>query len=727
MKRWERKIQKINAAAADPDAGLMLEGVLKIEAAAGDSNKARRFSLMAYGGGELLIGRYDLPVVVDLAGMSFRGKQLPTYYGHHDGSDGSRLLGHSDQHDKSSGKLVVSGVFSAATPFVNEILAAAENGYEWQASIGALPEAGRLQEIRAGKQVTVNGREFTGPIIVARKSVLRHIAILPEGADASTKVKIAAQAVNTNQKEYDMKFNQWVESMGLVLAELRDDQTEKLEAKYAAELKAAEGKMIEGQAKTVEPPKFDLDACVATHRKYVAAIDARVEVYKDKIGAAELATIRAEAGTKAAEIKAQALNDEWPDAKMEVALVKAQADAEVALIRAERPKAPAIHASTRDVKPDAIEAAFCMAAGLRGVEKAFKPETLEAAATLRHSEGVSLQSMIIAAAEANGYDTPTRRIHRGNFDLVMKAAFPSQAPIHASSFSTHSLTTMLSTVGNKFLLEGFNFVEQVWREISSIRPVNDFKAVTSYRMLDDLEFEQIGPAGEIKHGTVSQESYTNQAETYAKMLAITRTDIINDDLGAFDSIRERIGVGCGKKLNSVFWTAFLDDATFFNATAVASGGHANLLTTALGEAGIAAANVLLKAQVGTDGHPLGLGMQHLLLTGATLSPTAKKWYVSQEVRDTTSSTKTPTTNIYYNQFRPVESAYITDTSDWYLLPIGGGSMAPMEVCFLDGVQNPTIESADADFNTLGIQFRGYFDFGVAFKEWRASVKSTGAG
>jgi hypothetical protein len=205
------------------------------------------------------------------------------------------------------------------------------------------------------------------------------------------------------------------------------------------------------------------------------------------------------------------------------------------------------------------------------------------------------------------------------------------------------------------------------------------------------------------------------------MFALTRTDIINDDLGAFDSIRERIGVGCGKKLNSVFWTAFLDDATFF------SGGHANLLTTALGEAGIAAANVLLSNQKDSDGHPLGLGLQHLLLTGATLNPTAKKWFVSQEMRDTTASTKTPTTNIYFNQYRPVQSAYITDTSDWYLLPVAAGSMAPMEVCFLDGVQMPTIESADADFNTLGIQFRGYFDFGVAQKEWRASVKSTGAG
>jgi hypothetical protein len=80
-----------------------------------------------------------------------------------------------------------------------------------------------------------------------------------------------------------------------------------------------------------------------------------------------------------------------------------------------------------------------------------------------------------------------------------------------------------------------------------------------------------------------------------------------------------------------------------------------------------------------------------------------------------------------DQYRPVESRYITSTITWYLLPVAAGDMAPMEVAFLDGVQSPTIESADADFDTLGVQFRGYFDFGVARKEWRASVKSAGTG
>ena len=45
--------------------------------------------------------------------------------------------------------------------------------------------------------------------------------------------------------------------------------------------------------------------------------------------------------------------------------------------------------------------------------------------------------------------------------------------------------------------------------------------------------------------------------------------------------------------------------------------------------------------------------------------------------------------------------------------------------FLNGQESPTIESTDADFSTLGIQLRGYHDFGVAKQDPRAAVKAAG--
>jgi hypothetical protein len=92
--------------------------------------------------------------------------------------------------------------------------------------------------------------------------------------------------------------------------------------------------------------------------------------------------------------------------------------------------------------------------------------------------------------------------------------------------------------------------------------------VTAYRLNASLEYEEVGPTGEIKHGTLSQETYTMQAKTYAKMLALTRTDIINDDLGAFNDLRMRLGLGASIKMNKVAWTAFLaasNAGTFWTA------------------------------------------------------------------------------------------------------------------------------------------------------------------
>ena len=99
-----------------------------------------------------------------------------------------------------------------------------------------------------------------------------------------------------------------------------------------------------------------------------------------------------------------------------------------------------------------------------------------------------------------------------------------------AGFSTVSLPGILSNVANKELLEGYMDEDQSWKEISSIKSVPDFKQATSYRLLDNAEYELLPKGGKIKHGTMGEESYTRQVRTYAKMFGLTREDIINDDL-----------------------------------------------------------------------------------------------------------------------------------------------------------------------------------------------------
>jgi hypothetical protein len=92
----------------------------------------------------------------------------------------------------------------------------------------------------------------------------------------------------------------------------------------------------------------------------------------------------------------------------------------------------------------------------------------------------------------------------------------------------------------------------------------------------------------------------------------------------------------------------------------------------------------------------------------------------------------PNANVFANRFLPVSTPYLSNSTytgnsstAWYLLA-NPQDLATIQVVFLNGVETPTVEMADADFDLLGIAMRGYHDFGVSQMEPRGGVKSKGA-
>ena len=57
--------------------------------------------------------------------------------------------------------------------------------------------------------------------------------------------------------------------------------------------------------------------------------------------------------------------------------------------------------------------------------------------------------------------------------------------------------------------------------------------------------------------------------------------------------------------------------------------------------------------------------------------------------------------------------------------LAGCDLPVIEVAFLNGQESPVIETAEADFNVLGVRMRGYHDFGVALQDPRGGVRCKG--
>lgn len=518
-------------------------------------------------------------------------------------------------------------------------------------------------------------------------------------ADGFDPATLSAEAIANMKAMYAMK-------------DAKTEPEKKVEAKAepaptADTVRAAGDAMLAESAATM----------LAAYRTNIVAEQVRV----DAVGrlAAKYDNPRFPDGTT---IQAKAIADGWDAQKTELEM----------LLVARGTGAPnfIMASQKRDqVKPDVLECGFAQSRGLPNIEKHYKPETLEAAH--KHFRHMGLQQLFLTAAANNGYHAgPGERINNGNIREVFRHAF---GQVQASGFSTISVSGILGNVANKELLAGYMEEDMTWKEVAQVKSVNDFKQVSSYRMLDDMEYEEVGPGGLIKHGTADQESFTRQAKTYAKMFALTRQDIINDDLGAFDDIRNRLGRGSAKKMNNVFWTKFLyDHATFYTPTRTnyITGATTNLGTDGVGLGlGVKAFRTMRSpSAVGSDDGAKRLGgTPTILVVPPELEGIAESLYRNQNL----GAVGTSSANIYANRYRPVVVPWLSDsaftgysTTAWYLFR-NPAEMAPMVVSFLNGNMVPSVESTDADFDTLGVQFRGFHDFGCDQAEYLAGIKSKG--
>jgi hypothetical protein len=434
---------------------------LTIEAA-GDNKEVPKFSMVAYTGGPMMIEGFPNPVVVDLEGLAIDRQDIPIRLDHNP----RQGVGHTKRVAIENGHVVAEGLISRDTSYARDVAKSASNGFPWQASIGAAVL--KADFIPNGQTVQVNGRTFDGPLYVVRQAVLKEISFVDNGADSQTSAKIAAkeQAMNTKPEEKPtVEVKKPAEEQKL---QASAPEPAKPAAPAAAPVPMPETITASAPAPAVVAASAPvLPDPVVEMRTRIAAESKRIKAVQDICAG------------KYPDIEAKAIEEGWDQQKTELEV-----------LRASRPKAPAIHEHTSQATPAILEAAAMITAGLpiRKLQASFDEKTLTAADKLR---GVGIQEF---CERACGRQLPRFRSDAAGW---LEAAF-----------STMSLPGILSNVANKMLLEGYNYIEDSWRQICKMASVNDFKQHTRYRMTGNFKFEPVGQDGEIKHGSVSEQTFS---------------------------------------------------------------------------------------------------------------------------------------------------------------------------------------------------------------------------
>lgn len=289
-------------------------------------------------------------------------------------------------------------------------------------------------------------------------------------------------------------------------------------------------------------------------------------------------------------------------------------------------------------------------------------------------------------------------------------------------------TTLLENALNKTLLAAYATAPDTWRNFCKVGSVSDFRAHNRYRQGTFGVLDKVLEGAEFTNKQIpdgSKETIT--ASTYGNIIAITRQALINDDMGAFMDLAQRLGRAAGLSVEvAVYDLLKLQTGTGPNM----SDGHAlfddtyhsNVSTgAAISAAAIDADRIKLASQTDPSGNEILDLRPYALVIPIGLGGTARTINDAQYDPDTANKLQKP--NNVRGLFRTiVDTPRLTGTRRYIF---ADPAVAPtIEVAFLNGQEAPFMESQQG-WRTDGSEWKVRLDYAVAAVDWRGAVMNAG--
>tara|TARA_R100000808_G_scaffold25080_1_gene61482 strand:+ start:2326 stop:4395 length:2070 start_codon:yes stop_codon:yes gene_type:complete len=376
--------------------------------------------------------------------------------------------------------------------------------------------------------------------------------------------------------------------------------------------------------------------------------------------------------------------------------------------------APNVIAGNRSVNARHLEIALCSRARVPEKTLISRHSDQDVNVALEEFQELTLLDVCRASLQFEGKVVP-----RNKRDMIRAA------------FSTYTLPQALSNTANVTALMAYQNAPATWRNWCSIGSVADFKAHTRVRVTDMGDLETVENKGTFTHGSAQEEYETITAKTRGKLFAVSRNDIVNDNIDALVRTPAAFGRKAATKISDLVYTSLMANGNMSDGIALFNASHSNLNTSAaLTKDTLAAAIQGFRNQTDLDGDPIDVSPFGLLVP-PNLENTARSLLESDLLIITGSTNSTvPASNVLRGTMTPIveprlENSNFTgnSTTTWYVT--GDPSQHDtLEVAFLNGQENPVVEQFDMDPNTLGITYRVYVDVGVAPMDYRTLQKNT---
>lgn len=295
--------------------------------------------------------------------------------------------------------------------------------------------------------------------------------------------------------------------------------------------------------------------------------------------------------------------------------------------------------------------------------------------------------------------------------------------------STSDFAEILANVANKSMLKGWDETPETFQLWTAVGTLVDFKPAKRVDLNVAPSLDLVAEGAEYNFGTIGDRGETIVLASYGKMFAITRQAIVNDDLGAFTRIPQKMGRAARRSIGNLVYaslTSNLDmsdsiplfDASHHNYVEGSTFGHVPSVIT------VTAAIAAMRLQKDPDGNASG-GLNIVpsyLLTPVELEGLSNA--LMQAVNDPAATTpNVPNTVKGVAQVIADARLSANSATAWYMAA-NPNIYDTIEVAYLNGNQQPVLEQRDGWY-VDGVEFKVRIDAGVKPLDFRGLYKNKG--
>lgn len=308
---------------------------------------------------------------------------------------------------------------------------------------------------------------------------------------------------------------------------------------------------------------------------------------------------------------------------------------------------------------------------------------------------------------------------RGIAVTGLSAMSIAERALHATS----DFPLILGDTVGRTLREAYRAAPSGLKALGRKTTARDFRAKHRLQLSSAPKLEEVIEGGTITYGTLNEAQETYRLATFAKIFAISRQAIVNDDLGAFSDLARRFGQAAAATEAGVLVGLLQADTgngpTMSDGKALFHADHKNKAGTgaALSVTTLSAARLALRTQVGLANDLIDVTPRHLLVPPALET-------AAEQLMTTLNPTKAEDTNPLAGKLTIAVEPRLTSATRWYV-SADPASIDGLEYAYLEGEEGVQI-TTEAGFDVDGVKVKARLDFGAGFVDWRGWYTNAGA-